>query len=400
MKILVACTLPEDALQELRSLASETIYRPDLTAEQMPELVGDVSVLIVGRTRVSPEVIAAGRSLEMIVRVGTNTSNIAVDEASAQGVFVCNCPHKDAIAVAELALGLLLALDRRLPEHIAAQQRGGRTELPAGDALGLAGRTLGVVGFGPVGQAIARRAQGFDMSVLAWSPTLTPELAAAHRVGFCAWPRELARQSDMVAVHAPQQEVDDFLVDAEFLRNMREGAYLVYIGHPAALDESALVEIAPRRKLRFAYDTHAPHVADSDAGRFRSRLRELPDVIGTHHLADRTRQAREATAVEAVRVVREFLVSGQALNCVNLLARSPATWQLALRLRDTVGVMAAVMDHIRADGINAQEITSRVFAGARAAACVIALDERPSSEALSAIRNLDGVLHLELRALV
>ncbi|HPM24009.1 MAG TPA: hypothetical protein PLP66_08875, partial [Phycisphaerae bacterium] len=97
---------------------------------------------------------------------------------------------------------------------------------------------------------------------------------------------------------------------------------------------------------------------------------------------------------------RSFVVSGEVLNCLNLCDRSPATWQLVLRVRDQVGVMAAILDAIRADGINAQEMASRVFTGAKAAWCVIALEERPSTEALESIRALPDVLHLELRAVV
>ncbi len=400
MKILVGCSLPEWALQELRSLGTEVLYEPTLTTERMEKLIGNVAVLVVGRRRVSPEVVSTGKALQAIVRVGTDIANIAVEEASAQGIFVANCPYQDAIAVAELTFGLLLALDRGVLENAAALRKGVLAEPESNDALGLAGRTLGVLGFGRVEQEIVKRARAFEMNLLAWSPTLTPEPAAASGVNFCAWPRELARQSDMVTVYAPQQETEEVLVDAEFLQNMRAGAYIVYVGHPAALDEMALAQIAKERHLRVAYDISAPHLAGSDAGRFRSRLQALPNVIGTHHLADRTKQAYEATAGELVRVIREFLVAGEVVNCVNILEHSPATWQLVLRLRDTVGVLASVLDHVRADGINVEEVSSRVFTGAQAGFCTIALDERPSAEALNAIRELDGVLHLELRALV
>ncbi|MFQ5805208.1 MAG: NAD(P)-dependent oxidoreductase [Phycisphaerae bacterium] len=400
MKILVGCSLPESALQELRSLGTEVLYEPDLTTERMEKLVRDVAVLIVCRTRVSPEVIAAGKELQMIVRAGTDTANIAVEEASTQGIFVSNCPYKDAVAIAELIFGLLLALDRRVLENVAAFQKGVLDQPRAIDALGLEGRRLGVLGFGPVEQEIVKRARAFEMKLLAWSPTLTPELAAASQVEFCAWPRELARQSEMVTVYAPQQETGEVLVDAEFLENLRDGAYLVYVGHPAALDQTALAETARARHLRVAYDISAPQLVSSDTGRFRSSLQALPGVIGTHQLADRTRQAYEATAAEVVRVIREFLVAGEVVNCVNLMEHSPATWQLVLRLRDTVGVLASIMEHIRTDGINVEEVSSRVFTGAQAGFCSVALDERPSAEALNAIRELDGVLHLELRALV
>lgn len=400
MKILVACNLPEWALSELRSLATEVVHQPQITTEQMERLIGDVAILVVSRARVSPEVIKAGKSLQMILRAGTNTANIAIDEASAAGVFVTNCPYQDATAVAELIFGLLLTLDRRVFEHAAALQQGVLEEPNFADALGLAGSTLGLLGYGPVEREIVKRARAFEMKLLAWSATPTPEFAVAGDVGFCSRPRELARQSHMIAVYAPPKDTNEILLDGEFLRNMRDGAYLVYVGHPAALDQATLLEVAQERNLRVAYDLSGPQLPGSDTGRFRSRLQALPGVIGTHHLADRTQQAHEATSREAVRVIRAFLVGGEIVNCVNLLEHSPATWQLVLRLRDTVGVLASVVDHIRADGVNIEEVTSRVFGGARAACCLVALDERPSREALDAIRKLEGVLHLELRALV
>lgn len=400
MKVLVGCRVPESALPELRALGTEVIYEPELTAERLEELIPDIAVLVVYRQRVSPEAIEAGKALQMIVRAGTDTSNIAIAEASAAGVFVANCPYKDKTAIAELTIGLLVALDRRVVENVEALRQGVRGGPEEIEARGLAGCKLGVLGFGPVEQEIVKRARAFGMHVSAWSPTLTAELAAEKRVEFCPWPRELARECDMVAVYAPPQDVAELRVDGEFLRNMREGAYLVYIGHPAALDQAALVEVAKERNLRVAYDISGPQLPGSDTGRFQSRLQALPNVIGTHRLADRTAEAWQATTAEVLRIIREFLVAGEVRNCVNLSEHTPATWQLVLRLKDRVGVLASVMDVIRTDGINVEDITSRLFTGAQAACCIIAADERPSSEALNAIRELDGVLHLDIRALV
>ncbi len=400
MRILVGCSLPESILQDLRSLSAHVVYEPDLTAEQLRKLISDTAILVVGRTRVSAEVINAGRALQMIIRAGTNTANIAVDDASAAGVFVCNCPDKDAIAVAELMLGQLIALDRRLIDNAAAFLAGELRTPTYHEAAGLAGRRLGLLGCGAVQRELAHRAATCGMRVAVWSPELPEEVGEQCHVEICNWPRELARTSDMVAVHAPRREPDEVLLDADFIDNMKKGAYLAFVGHPAAVDESALLRVARERELRVAFDICTTQVGGAESGRLKSHIRELPGVICTFGLGDRTRQAWEAVGDEVLRVIKGFLVGGEVLNCVNLLEHSPATWQLVLRLKDTVGVMASVMDHVRADGINAQEISARVFTGAKAAWCLIALDERPSVEALDAIRQLDGVLHLELRALV
>ena len=399
MRILVACRLPSFALEELRSLGAEIVYEPDLRAEELPDRVAEVAILVVNATRVSPEVINRASVLQLIVRAGEGVTNIAVEEASTQGVFVTHCPDKVATAVAELALGLMLALDRQLVENALAVRERQWKEDQFGEARGLAGRTLGIVGFGMVGQEIARRAQAFEMDVLAWSPTLTPRQARQYGVQFCNWPRELARKSDIVTVHAPPEADDQVLVDAEFLESMRTGAYLIHVGHPGVVDRGALADVIDQKQFRIACDMFAAEPASNSAGS-RSPLLQRPGTICTNHLAAATEQARAAIAAEVVRIVNTFLVSGEVLNCVNLTERSPATWQLVVRVRDQVGVLASILDAIRSDGINAEEITSRVFAGARAACCTISLDERPSTEALNAIRALDDVLHLELRAMV
>jgi hypothetical protein len=204
----------------------------------------------------------------------------------------------------------------------------------------------------------------------------------------------------MIAAYVPPRAGDDVPIDAEFVSDLRNGAYLAYIGPQSGVDEAALAKAVSQRNIRLAYDFPVVRSSGELVGKTKSILYDLPGVIGTRGLAHRTMQSWEAMASEVVRVVRAFLIRGEALNCVNLLEHSPATWQLVLRLRDTVGVMAGIMDRIRTDGVNAEEISSRVFTGAQAAWCVISLDERPSAEGLAAIRELDGVLHLELRALV
>lgn len=398
MKILVACKLPEDALERLRSLADEVIALPHAPTYELRNALADVGVLVVGTARVSPEAIASASTLQMIVHAGAGRGNIAVEDASAQGVFVTHCPDRHAAAVAELTLGLILALDRRIVENTLALREGRWAQAEFMDARGLEGRTLGILGYGTVGRLVARRARAFDMRVLAWSPRLAPDAAPEPDVELLNWPRELARQSDIVVVDAGAGE-SETLVDKEFLENMPIGASLVHVGHAGAVDEAALARAAEQRKLRVALDVFASEPA-GESSRFRCRLMDLPGVIGTQHVGALTEQAYRAMAEEVVRIVQAFAVSGEVTNCLNVCDRSPATWQLVLRVRDQVGVMAGILEAIRADGINAQEITSRVFTGAKAAWCTIALDERPSTEALDSIRALSDVLHLELRAVV
>ncbi|MGD8453037.1 MAG: NAD(P)-dependent oxidoreductase [Phycisphaerae bacterium] len=400
MNILVTCELPEFALEQLRSLGSVVDYKPQLPPEQLRDAIPGISVLVVDSRRVSPETIARGDMLQMIVRAGAGPGDVAVEEASAQGVFVTHCPTQHAVAVAELTFGLLLALDRRILDMTEATHEGRWVRGKFKDARGLAGRTLGVLGYGAAGREVARRATAFGMKVLAWCPTLAAEAPHEPGITFCNWPRELARQSDFVTVHVPPGPEERIaLVDTEFLESMRPGACLVHVGHPTAEEEAALADAVTRRGLRVALDAYGA-APTADSARYRCPLADLPGTIVTQHQGPLTEQAQHAIAAEVVRIARSFIVSGDITNCLNLLERSPATWQLVLRARDAVGVMASILEAVRADGINVEEISSRVFLGARAAWCTVALDERPSNEALEAIRSLDEVLYLELRAVV
>ncbi len=397
MKVLVACELPDDALEQLRSLAVDLDVRPQVAPAELRAALTGVGVLIVGGTRVSPESLAGAASLQMIVHAGSGPGNIALEDASSQGIFVAHCPDTHATAVAELAIGLLLGLDRRIVDNTIALREGRWIRGELGDARGLAGRTLGLLGYDAVGRLVAARARAFGMRVVGWSPRW-PDIHAEPDFEGCNWPREVARLADAVVV-TPVGHPSELLVDAEFLDSMKPGALLIHVGHPGAVDEPALLRAVEQQHVRAALDVHSTEPA-TESARYRCRLCEMPGVIGTQHIGPLTAQARRATADEVIRVVRAFVVSGEVLNCLNITDRSPATWQLVLRVRDQVGVMAAILDAVRADGINAQEITSRVFTGAKAAWCTIALDERPSAEALASIRALPDVLHLELRAVV
>lgn len=407
MRILVGCPLPEQALDELRNLGSALVYEPEITHDALVRQISDVGVLVVGSARVSSDVIERGSALQLIIRAGAGTPNIAVEEASAAGVLVSHCPEQDAASVAEFIMAALLSLERRLvdgsapaerrPESAARREGERSAEPPLGRSL--AGRTLGLLGFfGPAGESLARRAAPFDMQVVAWTPT-PGNRTAPRNVTFVDWPRELTKRSDAIAVYAPPYLNPEQVVDEEFLSSLARGTALVYVGHPGMMDDAALGRAVAARQLRVAVDVSAedPSV---DTARVRARLSQVPNVLVTHRLASSTEQVRNAIAAEVVHIARSFLISGEVVGCVNLAERSPATWQLVLRVRDAVGVMAMILDAIRADGINAEEITSRVFRGARAALCTIALDERPSAEALNAIRAIEDVLHLELRAVV
>lgn len=401
MKILVACELPEHAVDELRGLGTQLVYLPQASSADLLEAITDTAVAVVRQTPVTPDVFERAQALQMVVYAGSGSGQIAVDVASRDGIFVTHCPGTDAVACAELALGLVLALDRNIVPNADRLREGTWQRADYLGGRGLQGGTLGIIGDPPFCQELAPRAAALGMDLLGWLPEAESEDLRREGIELCNWPRELARRSDFVVIHGTTAHgrsmgLGQHLVDRNFLESMKPGASLVHIGDIANLNEEEVIQVMQERGLRVAVDV----CPGGEGGRVRSNLLQQPGVVGTIHTGGATEQARDAIADEVVKTVAAFLVSGDIRHPLNLAERSPATWLLVLRIRDQVGVMAAILQAIRADGINAEEITSRVFAGAQAAWCTISLDERPSTDALDAIRALDDVLHLELRAVV
>jgi D-3-phosphoglycerate dehydrogenase len=170
MRVLIADKFPDSGVEALRALGCEVTIDPDLKEEALVDAIGATraNVLVVRSTKVTEPMFDAG-DLRLVIRAGAGYNTIDVKAASARGVFVSNCPGKNAVAVAELALGLVLALDRRIADNVADIREGRWNKKEYSKARGLKGRTLGLVGVGRIGQEMIPRARAFGMPVVAWS---------------------------------------------------------------------------------------------------------------------------------------------------------------------------------------------------------------------------------------
>ena len=386
MKLLVADKFSERHLDAFRALGLEVAYRPELSASDLPGALAGVHVLVVRSTVVSARAIEAADALTLIVRAGAGVNTIDRAAASRRGIFVANCPGKNAIAVAELAFGLILAVDRRIPDQVRELAAGTWNKKEFGQADGLFGRTLGLIGLGAIGREVARRAGGFGMPVLAWSRSLDAGRARELGVERADSPLEVARRADVISLHVALSPDTTRLCDARFFEAMKPRAVLVNTARAEVVDAEALARAVSARGIRVALDVHAGE-PDGGTGSLASPLLALPGVYGTHHVGASTRQAEGAIADEAVRIVRTFVRRGEVPNCVNLERRSPARWQLVVRHLDKVGVLANVLGSLRRHQINVEEMDNQVFEGATAACCAIRLGAEPPAECLEEIRS-------------
>jgi D-3-phosphoglycerate dehydrogenase / 2-oxoglutarate reductase len=327
MKVLIADKFEKSGIEGLKKAGCEVLFEPDLKDQSLADAVAasGADVLVVRSTKVKEPVIEAGR-LSLIVRAGAGTDTIDVPAATRKGVLVANCPGKNSVAVAELAFGLILALDRRIPDNVAELRAGKWNKKEYAKAKGVYGRTLGVLGFGSIGQAVAARAQAFGMDLALWSELgivmaddgLPVDLRrpSTTNVRVFQTAEEVAANCDILSVHVASNQLTRGLVTASVLEKMKSGACFVNTARGDVVDYAALEAAVKEKGLRVALDVF-PGEPATPTGEFQSSLLQLPNVYGTHHIGASTDQAQEAIAAETVRIVSEYKLTGIAPNVIN-----------------------------------------------------------------------------------
>jgi len=388
MKILVADKFEETGLQGLRGLGCEVLYEPKLEGDSLGSRLAEAApeVLVVRSTKVTAAEIEKASGLSLIVRAGAGVNTIDLKAASARAIAVSNCPGKNSIAVAELAWGLILALDRRIAEQTQDLKNGVWNKAEYGKAKGLAGRTLGVIGLGSIGKEVVARARAFAMPVLAWSRSLDDAGAAALGVKRAESIHALALESDVVTVHLALTKETRGVLDAAFFGAMKPGAFFVNTSRGEVVVSAALEAAIKEKGIRAGLDVFEKEPSGG-TGPFEDEVGKMSGVVGTHHVGASTEQAQNAIATETVRIVREFKSSGSVPNAVNLSDRTPATHLLTVRHLDRVGVLAHIFGELRSAGINVEKTENVVFAGAQAACARIQLDRALEEGVVERIRS-------------
>jgi D-3-phosphoglycerate dehydrogenase len=403
MKVLIADKFEQSGIDGLEAVGCDVQYDPSLKDATLAEALRSSSaqVLVVRSTPVTEPMLDAG-TLALIVRAGAGVNTIDVDAASRRGIYVSNCPGKNAVAVAELTFALMLALDRRVADNVADLKNGKWNKKEYSKARGLFGRTLGLIGFGNIGQEVAARARAFGMPVLVWSRRFAgdAELSrqASERWGIqvMASAEDVAAQADVISIHLALSKDTRGLVGARILNQIKPGAMLINTARAEVLDYAALADAARSKGLHVGLDVFANEPTAAE-GAFDDPVLSLPTVIGTHHIGASTNQAQEAIAAETVRVVQTFSDTGRVPNVVNLAKRTPATHMLVVRHRDRPGVLAHVFEQLRQAHLNVQETENIIFEGAEAAVARINLDGEPPQATRAAIQTGHGdVLDLQL----
>jgi D-3-phosphoglycerate dehydrogenase / 2-oxoglutarate reductase len=340
MHITVADDLPASALDLLRAEGWTIDARTGrVPAELAADLAGADALVVRSATRVTADLIAAAPRLRVVARAGTGVDNVDVEAASARGIVVMNAPGANSISVAELTMALLLALARKIPAADASMKRG-RWDKKSFLGEEVRGKTLGLAGLGRIGQEVARRAQAFEMTVIAHDPFISAQIARDWRIELVSLD-DLCDRSDYLSLHVPATQETRQLINAAQLARCRSGLRIINTARGELIDEAALADAIERG-----------HIGGAALDVFRQepttdhRLQMLPEVIATPHIAASTREGQELVGLETASVLRDFLKTGVMRNAVNFpslgaeeFGRLQPFVEVARRLGDLLGQM-------------------------------------------------------------
>ncbi|MBI5726907.1 MAG: phosphoglycerate dehydrogenase, partial [Ignavibacteriales bacterium] len=331
--VLIADKFPNRYVEMLQKMDLEVIYDPKLAENDLPAAAENVDIIVVRSTKVNAETIQKAKNLNLIIRAGAGVNNINIAAANQRGVYVANCPGMNSVAVAELAMGLMLSLDRRIPDNVIDFRKGVWNKGEYSKAEGLLGKTLGIIGVGAIGREVAKRAISFGMNVYGKDISRIE----GEMIKDFSEMDKLLPLCDILTIHLPLTPETRSLFNKEMFKYVKPGAFIINTARAEIIDEDALLEAIQEKGIRCAFDVFAGE-PEGKAGSVSSRLQENPNVYVTHHIGASTEQAQNAVAEETVRIIKDFINSGVIAHWVNRAKTTDAHFQLVVKHFDKPGV--------------------------------------------------------------
>jgi len=306
MRLLLAARLPGQIVDRLKSNGFEVIEADDARDNELTREIEKslAEVLVVRSTRITRAMMEHSH-LKLIVRAGSGLDTIDTAAAAEFDIRVANCPGKSAAAVAELAFGLLLALDRQIPCATGDLHNGVWRKLHYSSGKGLKGRSIGIAGLGFIGKEIATRALAFGMTVNAWSRSLTSENARLLGINYFSSLAELAGVSEVLSLHLALTPQTHSIVDRAMLAKLRIGSYLINTARAELVVQSALADAIRTQKLRVALDVFHREPT-SEGASFEDTIGVMPGTCVTPHIGAATEQSLNAIADETLKILLEY----------------------------------------------------------------------------------------------
>ena len=338
-RILISDPLASEGIELLRKQA-EVVVKKGLKPQELIAMIGDFEALIVrSETKVTSEVIMAGKRLQVIARAGIGVDNIDLDAATSSGIAVLNAPTGNTIAAVEHTMALMLALARNIPQaHMSL--KGGRWDRSAFLGIEVRNKTLGIIGLGRVGSDVARRSRSFAMRLLGYDPFVSPDYAG--QLGVELMPlEELLAQSDFVTIHTPFTDTTHHMIGERQLAMMKPGSHLINVARGELVDENALLKALEEGRLAGAALDVFSQEPPGDI-----TLVQHPKVIVTPHLGASTQEAQRDVAIEVAEQVMAVLRGEAARNTVNVPFLPPEVHAVVSPYLPVASLLGKILTHL------------------------------------------------------
>ena len=337
MKVLVADPISEEAIDLMRREGLEVDVKTDISHEELIKIIPEYDALIVrSRTKVTREVIEAGKRLKIIGRAGVGVDNIDLKTATERGIIVVNAPGGNTISAAELTLGLIFAVARKIPQADRSV-KAGKWERKKFMGMELRGKTIGIIGLGRIGYEVAKRVRALEMNILAYDPYVSEERAKSVGAKLVSL-EELLRNSDIVTIHVPKTKETENLISEKEFEIMKDGAILINAARGGIVNEKALYKALISGKLAGAgLDVYEKEPPDPD-----NPLLKLDNVVTTPHIGASTKEAQLSVGMIIAEELVNFAKGLPVKNAVNLPRVGPEEYQFLLPFMELAEKMGKI----------------------------------------------------------
>jgi D-3-phosphoglycerate dehydrogenase len=355
-------------------------------------------ILVVRSTKVTAAQLRAAPALALVIRAGSGFNTIDVPAASAMGIFVANCPGKNARAVAELALGHLIACDRGIAANTSEfkQKRWDKNTFGK-DCSGLCGRRMAILGMGEIGRLMAKYCKALGMSVVGFSRSLTKKDCEEIGIDYAVSPTDLVTGADALSIHLPATSLTKGMVDASLLSFLNDGAIIINTSRGEVVNEADLLKLAEEKKFKIGLDVYCnePGASDKELKPESYPMAESDRIFSaTHHIGASTDQAEESVGEEVCRIIASFADKGEVPNCVNLQLDTLARYAVVIRHADKVGVLAAVLTEFSKVGLNIEQMQNIVFRGGEAACAKLEVSDKPDDGVIGVLLGHEHIFSI------
>lgn len=317
MRILITDSVSEKGVKLMLEAGMEVDQKVGISEDEIIAIIDNYDALVVrSQTKVTRKIIEAASSLKVIGRCGVGVDNIDIQAATEKGIIVVNAPEGNTCAATEQTMALMLALARNIPQAQMSLMEG-KWDRKKYTGVELKGKILGVLGLGKIGSGVARRAQAFEMKVLAYDPFVAPEKAKSMGVEMADLDT-IFKEADFITVHLPLNNETRDIIDAEDIAKMKPSVRLINVARGGIINEQALYEALKDGKIAgAAIDVWAKEPCTD------SPLQQLPNVVITPHLGASTKEAQINVAIDVAKELINYAKGGKIVNAVNATSLKP-----------------------------------------------------------------------------